>query len=248
MPNVYSYVRVSSIAQADSGLGLQVQRDQIESYFETDLRPRGFTWGRHLEDAAVSGRLPLTSRPAGRQLAGLLQAGDVVVFTHLDRGFRNLEDLLTTHRLWSARGIQLHILELLYAHLDPGTALGKLVLSMAGAIAEFERARIAERTREAKAVAKRQGRKSPPARPGLTVPGRKGRQAGPEPAMRAVGERIVLWRFQGYSWQAIYRHLVKRGEGLWNLRAIRRAFVTQLRRMAGEEAARLRPKNGRSES
>jgi DNA invertase Pin-like site-specific DNA recombinase len=65
-----------------------------------------------------------------------------IVITKLDRGFRNALDCLFTVEALQKRGIGIHLLDL---QLDPDTPVGKLLLTMLAAIAEFENRRRAER-------------------------------------------------------------------------------------------------------
>jgi hypothetical protein len=58
------YIRVSSEEQADSGLGLEAQRQRIRAYCEM----KGLSLATIFEDAGVSGGKALATRPAGAQL------------------------------------------------------------------------------------------------------------------------------------------------------------------------------------
>jgi hypothetical protein len=64
MRPAYGYIRVSSDEQADSGLGLEAQRQRIRAYCEL----KGLQLTTLFEDPAVSGGKPLSSRPAGSRL------------------------------------------------------------------------------------------------------------------------------------------------------------------------------------
>jgi DNA invertase Pin-like site-specific DNA recombinase len=61
MQDAISYIRVSSDEQADSGLGLEAQRQRIAAYCAL----KGLRLAEEFEDPAVSGGKPLASRPAG---------------------------------------------------------------------------------------------------------------------------------------------------------------------------------------
>lgn len=71
------------------------------------------------------------------------------MFAKLDRGFRNTIDCLRTINLWQERGITVHFVDL---HLNSNTAVGKMMLTILAALAEWESARKSERTREALAI------------------------------------------------------------------------------------------------
>lgn len=92
------------------------------------------------------------------QLAAVLdfiREGDTLVVTKLDRLARSTADLLRITESIQAKGANLKILEM---DLDTSTATGKLLLTMVGAIAEFERELMLERQREGIAKAKAEGK------------------------------------------------------------------------------------------
>src|SRR5438093_9684474 len=102
---------------------------------------------------------------------------DVLVVWRLDRLGRNLRHLITLLEELQALGIAFVSLG---EGIDATTPAGKLQMHILGAIAEFERARIAERVRAGLARAKAQGvRLGRPrkARPGIVVPGGSVRDA-----------------------------------------------------------------------
>lgn len=84
-----------------------------------------------------------------------VRKGDVFVVTKLDRLARSVPDLCKLVAALDAKGVALRILNL---GVDTGTATGKLVIQILGAIAEFERAMMLERQREGIAKAKADGR------------------------------------------------------------------------------------------
>jgi DNA invertase Pin-like site-specific DNA recombinase len=84
-----------------------------------------------------------------------MRSGDILVIAKLDRLGRSLSHLIETVALLEARGIGLRSLG---EGIDTTTAAGRLLLHVLGAIAEFERALIIERTRAGLAAAKARGR------------------------------------------------------------------------------------------
>ena len=93
-----------------------------------------------------------------RQLEAALdfvRDGDALIVTKLDRLARSIKDLWTIIDRLKATGVSLRILDL---GIDTGSATGKLVLSVLGGIAEFEREMLLEREREGIAKAKAEGR------------------------------------------------------------------------------------------
>lgn len=80
-----------------------------------------------------------TSTDGREQLAELLRyvrEGDEVVITKLDRLGRSLADLLDITKQLEAKSVTLRVLD---QNLETKTAQGKLMFSMLGAFAEFER-------------------------------------------------------------------------------------------------------------
>lgn len=102
-------------------------------------------------DHGVSGMK--ASRPEWDKLTdpanGPLRAGDVVVFTKLDRIGRSTKHLLEIAGDFSARGIDLCALD---QPIDTTTAIGKMFFTILAAFAQFERDLISERTKDALAV------------------------------------------------------------------------------------------------
>ena len=95
---------------------------------------------------------------AREQLATALdfvRDGDVLVVTKLDRLARSVSHLLDVSARLKAKGAALQILDLA---IDTSTATGELLLTMVGAIAQFERAIMLERQREGIAKAKAEGK------------------------------------------------------------------------------------------
>lgn len=91
-------------------------------------------------------------------LAALLKAlkpGDIVVVTRLDRLARSTIDLLTTLKVVSDRGGL--FVSLSEAWADTTTAAGRLMLTILGGLAEFERELIMARTAEGRERAKGRG-------------------------------------------------------------------------------------------
>lgn len=86
--------------------------------------------------------------------------GDVLVVTKLDRLARSVADLMRIIQKLEEKEVGLRILNL---GMDTQTATGKLMLTVLGAVAQFEREMMLERQREgvikAKAAGKYKGRK-----------------------------------------------------------------------------------------
>ena len=80
--------------------------------------------------------------------------GDVLVVTKLDRLARSVAHLLALRDRLKAKGVALRILNM---GLDTSTATGGMMMTVVGAIAQFEREMMLERQREGIAKAKGEG-------------------------------------------------------------------------------------------
>ncbi|WP_071797420.1 recombinase family protein [Natronohydrobacter thiooxidans] len=94
-------------------------------------------------------------RPELDRLLDQLRDGDVVVVTKYDRLARSLRDLLEIVELIDARGAGFRSLA---EDIDTTTPAGRLIFHVFASIAQFERERISERTREGLEAAKKRGR------------------------------------------------------------------------------------------
>lgn len=116
-----------------------------------------------LVDEKASGTF--TARPALDALLARLQHGDTLVVVRLDRLGRSLPHLVGTVEQLNARGITVRSL---HESIDTSSANGRLLLSLFGALAQFERDLISERTKAGIAAARRAGRA--PGRPTVMTP------------------------------------------------------------------------------
>ncbi|EOP59344.1 hypothetical protein IIW_04899 [Bacillus cereus VD136] len=81
----------------------------------------------------------------------MLETGDTLVVTKLDRFARSTVDAIQTVKTLFEKGVKVHILNM---GLIEDTPTGRLVFNVMSAFAEFERDMIVERTQEGKAIAK----------------------------------------------------------------------------------------------
>lgn len=132
-----AYARVSTIEQT-----LDLQRDALLAAGATTI----------YEDKA-------SGKTADRQeLTHCLKAlrdGDTLVVWRLDRLGRNLQDLIRIGGELEARGVKFKSLK---EAIDTSGPAGKLVFHMFGALAEFERELLRERTLAGLAAARARGR------------------------------------------------------------------------------------------
>ncbi len=85
----------------------------------------------------------LSSRPQLDRVIAELLAGDTLVVWKLDRLGRSLRNLLEIAETLYERGVALRSLT---EHIDTATAAGKMLYSVLGAVAQFERDVLRERT------------------------------------------------------------------------------------------------------
>ncbi len=94
-------------------------------------------------------------RPVLQEVLSYLRAGDTLVVWRLDRLGRSLRHLIETVAALAERGIGFKSLT---EQIDTTTSGGKLVFHVFGALAEFERDLIRERTNAGLAAARARGR------------------------------------------------------------------------------------------
>lgn len=84
-------------------------------------------------------------------------AGDVLVVWKLDRLGRSLRDLVELIETLNGRGVGLKVLTGQGVSIDTTKAEGRMIFGIFGALAEFERELIRERTKAGMAAARRRG-------------------------------------------------------------------------------------------
>lgn len=139
------YARTSTLDQA---AGLEAQMRDLEKV----ACDRVFT--EQVSSVDVKARHKLA------EAIDYAREGDTLVVTKLDRLARSTAHLHQITETLTAKGVALRVLDL---GIDTGTSVGKLILTVMGGIAEFERSIMLERQREgiakAKAAGKYTGRK-----------------------------------------------------------------------------------------
>jgi DNA invertase Pin-like site-specific DNA recombinase len=98
-----------------------------------------------------------TKRPQLQAALGHLREGDVLVIHSMDRLARNLDDLRRIVTELTAKGVRIQFMKEGMLFTGEDSAMSKLLLSVMGAFAEFERALLRERQREGIAIAKKAG-------------------------------------------------------------------------------------------
>ncbi len=102
----------------------------------------------------VSGTI--SERPGLSKLKEQLRKGDTLVIWRLDRLARSLRDLIEWVAYLEKEGIALKSLK---ENIDTSTPTGRLVFHIFGALSEFERSLIVERTQAGLTAARARGRK-----------------------------------------------------------------------------------------
>lgn len=143
-----------------------------------------------------------TNRPQLAACLAHLREGDTLHVHSMDRLCRNLEDLRRIVRELTGRGVIVKFQKESLSFTGEDSPMSNLLLSMLGAVSEFERSIILERQREGIAIAKVDG-KYKGRKPALTIERVK------ELMSRAsTGEKkAVLAREFGISRETVYSYL-----------------------------------------
>jgi DNA invertase Pin-like site-specific DNA recombinase len=144
-----------------------------------------------------------TNRPELARALEYLREDDVLVVHSMDRLARNLEDLRRIVRELTGKRIRVEFVKENLTFAGDDSPMNTLLLSMLGAVAEFERSMILERQREGIAIAKAAGK----------YKGRKASlsqtQANELRERLAKGESVTaLATAYGVSRQTVYNHKI----------------------------------------
>lgn len=135
---IYGYARVSTLGQSRDGNSLEDQVKALKEYGCQEIITEAFS-GKTMD------------RPQFCELLERLTAGDTLVVCKLDRFARTtIEGVQTVQDLFH-KGIKVHILNM---GLVEDTNIGRLILTIMLAFAEYERSMIVERCSAGKAIAK----------------------------------------------------------------------------------------------
>lgn len=146
------------------------------------------------------------NRPQWETAARFLRRGDVLFVHSMDRLARNLGDLLATVQTMNEKGVEVRFVRE-NLNFEPGAGtnpMARLMMSLLGAVAEFERSLILERQREGIALAKQRG----------AYAGRKRAltddQVDQIRLRLRAGEKVArVAREMGISRQTVYSHVLK---------------------------------------
>ena len=132
----YGYIRVST-GEQNTDRQIDAMKDlRIEKFFEEKISAKD------------------TSRSELQKLLSEVRPGDTIYVKDFSRLARSTKDLLDIVEQLKQKEVSLVSLK---ENLDTGTATGKLMLTMVGAIYEFERENILERQKEGIKIAKEKG-------------------------------------------------------------------------------------------
>ena len=199
----YGYLRVSTLQQANEGDSLETQLRQVKSYSE--LKGYSIPSENLITEKGVSGSLEFEKRPEGAKLFASLERGDVLVFSKLDRAFRNTRNALNTLHELKERGVSVHFIDLGGDVTNDG--IGSVIFTILSAFATFERERIATRIREVKQVQKTEGKfLGGFTRFGYSVEEEK---LVPNPDQQAIIKEMRVMRRRGMSLRRISKWLGK---------------------------------------
>lgn len=132
-----AYVRVSTVEQNEERQLEGLQKYNIDKWFTEK----------------VSGKN--TDRPQLKTMIDYAREGDTIYVWDFSRLSRSVKDLLNIVETLQDKKIHLVSIK---ENLDTSTPTGKLMLTMIGAINEFERTNLLERQKEGIAIAKKEGK------------------------------------------------------------------------------------------
>lgn len=129
----YGYARVSTLNQDLESQIQMLEKEDCKKIFSEKFTGTKF------------------DRPKFQELLSVLEKGDSLVVTKLDRFARSTEHAIQTIKMLFDKGVKVHILNM---GIVEDTPTGRLMFNIMSAFAEFERDMIVERTQEGKAIAK----------------------------------------------------------------------------------------------
>lgn len=140
---VYGYARVSTVKQMKNGNSIEDQIAKLKEAGAQEVITDSYS-GTKME------------RPNFSSLLKQLNPGDKLIVTKLDRFARTAVEGGAIVKELHEKGVTIHILNMGIADNSP---MGKLMVTMLLAFAEFERDMIVERTQSGKAIAKANGKR-----------------------------------------------------------------------------------------
>ena len=213
------YARVSTDRQAEQGVSLEAQ--------EAKIRAMATVQGADLLEVIVDGgeSAKNLNRPGLRRLIAMVNDGkiDAVIVAKLDRLTRSVKDLCELLELFEKRKVALVSVA---ESLDTGSAAGRLVITIMGAVSQWEREAIGERTRDALRHKRTSGERVGNIRFGFRL-SPDGKHVEPDPGEQAVLTEIRHLRQNGHTLRGIaaalnQRALRTRRGSAWRLEHVAR--------------------------
>ena len=136
------YERVSTEEQAKFGYSIRAQMEALDEYSGNNK----MKVVAHYTDDGVSGGKPAFKRPEMSRLLDDVKAGriDIILFTRLDRWFRNVPEYFKVQEILDAHGVQW---KAIWEDYDTTTSSGRMAITIFLAIAQNEREKGAERVK-----------------------------------------------------------------------------------------------------
>src|SRR5688572_9150478 len=203
-PRAFGYLRVSTDQQADSGLGLEAQREAVH---KTAAR-LGLPLADVFTDAGLSGALDLESRPNLFAAVQALKRGDVLIVAKRDRLGRDLVGVAMIERQIMRKGARIVSAAGEGTEgTDAGAMLQRQILDV---FAEYERRLIGQRTKAALQAKRARGERAGNVPFGyqLGADGQMLEECKPEQAALAILGEL---RAAGYSLRQIAAELNRQG-------------------------------------
>ena len=135
---IYGYARVSTTGQAQNGNSLEVQKEELKEAGAEKIFSDVFSGSKN-------------SRPELNKLLKVIQSGDTLIITKLDRIARSLIQGVQLLENLSGRGIIINVLNVGVIDNSP---TGRLIRNIMLSFSEFEHDMIVQRTQEGKAIAR----------------------------------------------------------------------------------------------
>lgn len=131
------YIRVSTIEQNPDRQYSDLKKYKIDKFFEEHASGKN------------------TERPVLNEMLNFIREGDTLFIESFSRLARNTADLLNIIETLKNKNVKIISQK---ENLDTGSPTGKMMITMIGAIATFERELILERQKEGIAIAKAAGK------------------------------------------------------------------------------------------
>ena len=182
-----AYVRVSTVEQNEARQIEALEKYDIGKWFVEKVSAKD------------------TNRPQLQEMLEYTREGDTIYIHDFSRIARSTKDLLDIVEYLTSKGVHLVSNK---ENIDTSTPTGKLMLTMIGAINEFERTNLLERQREGIAIAVREGKYK--GRKAVSVPNF---QVHYERYMTRQGTKAALARELGVSRPTLDK-LIEKYEGI----------------------------------